>query len=38
MAEDRGPHVVRAAYEETHRRILASPFLASLGEPVAATG
>jgi NTE family protein len=34
MAEDRGPRVVEAAYEETRRRILATPFLASLGEPV----
>jgi NTE family protein len=33
MAEDRSPRVVEAAYEETRTRILASPFLASLGEP-----
>ncbi len=33
MAEDRSPQVVEAAYEETRMRILASPFLASLGEP-----
>ena len=33
MAEDRSPRVIEAAYEETRRRILASPFLASLGEP-----
>ena len=32
MAEDRSPRVVEAAYEETRRRILASPFLASLGQ------
>jgi NTE family protein len=31
MAEDRGPHVVEAAYEETRRRIHSTPFLASLG-------
>jgi NTE family protein len=34
MAEDRGPRVIEAAYEETRKRILASPFLASLSEPV----
>ena len=28
MAEDRGPRVVEAAYEETRRRILSTPFLA----------
>jgi NTE family protein len=33
MAEDRSPRVIVAAYEETRRRILASPFLASLGDP-----
>ena len=33
MAEDRSPRVVETAYEETRQRILASPFLASLGEP-----
>jgi NTE family protein len=32
MAEDRGPRVIEAAYEETRRRILALPFLATLGE------
>ncbi len=32
MAEDRSPRVIEAAYEETRRRILASPFLASLGQ------
>jgi NTE family protein len=36
MAEDRSPRVIEAAYEETRRRILASPSLASLGEPPAA--
>ncbi len=36
MAEDRSPRVIEAAYEETRKRILASPFLASLGEPAAA--
>jgi NTE family protein len=35
MAEDRGPAVIEAAYEETRRRILATPFLAALGEPLA---
>lgn len=34
MAEDRSPVVIEAAYEETRRRILATPFLASLGEPL----
>jgi NTE family protein len=34
MAEDRGPAVIEAAYEETRRRIPATPFLASLGEPL----
>jgi hypothetical protein len=33
MAEDRSPRVIVAAYEETRRRIRASPFLASLGDP-----
>ena len=33
MAEDRGPRVVEAAYEETRRRVLATPFLTSLGQP-----
>ncbi len=37
MAEDRGPRVVEAAYEETRRRILTTPFLASLGQPDADT-
>jgi NTE family protein len=37
MAEDRGPRVVRAAYEETRKRVLSMPFLASLGEPLPAT-
>jgi hypothetical protein len=36
MAEDRGPRVIEAAYEETRRRILATPVLAALGEPVPA--
>ncbi len=36
MAEDRSPRVIEAAYEETRRTILATPLLASLGEPVAA--
>jgi NTE family protein len=34
MAEDRGPRVIQAAYEETRKRVLANPFLAGLGEPV----
>ena len=33
MAEDRGPRVIEAAYEETRKRIRNTPFLASLGEP-----
>jgi hypothetical protein len=33
MAEDRGPRVIEAAYEETRKRILSTPFLADLGEP-----
>ncbi len=33
MAEDRSPRVIEAAYEETRTRILASPLLASLGDP-----
>jgi hypothetical protein len=38
MAEDRSPRVIEAAYEETRKRLLASPFLATLGDPpVAAT-
>ena len=32
MAEDRGPRVVEAAYEETRRRVLNTPFLADLGQ------
>ena len=36
MAEDRSPRVVEAAYEETRKRILASPLLASLGQPAPA--
>ncbi len=36
MAEDRAPRVIESAYEETRRRILATPLLASLGEPVEA--
>ena len=36
MAEDRSPRVIEAAYEETRRRILSTPFLASLGDPIAA--
>lgn len=34
MAEDRGPRVIEAAYEETRKRVLSNPFLANLGEPV----
>jgi hypothetical protein len=33
MAEDRGPRVIEAAYEETRKRVLSTPFLASLGRP-----
>ncbi len=36
MAEDRAPRVIEAAYEETRQRVLAAPFLASLGEPTPA--
>jgi NTE family protein len=36
MAEDRGPRVIEAAYEETRRRILSTPFLATLGVPAPA--
>ena len=36
MAEDRGPRVIEAAYEETRERILFTPELASLGRPLAA--
>lgn len=32
MAEDRGPRVIAAAYEETKRRILDTPFLADMGK------
>jgi NTE family protein len=32
MAEDRGPRVIEAAYEETRKRVLSTPFLANLGE------
>ena len=35
MAEDRGPRVIEAAYEETRLRVRASPFLAALGGSVA---
>jgi len=31
MAEDRGPRVIEAAYEETRKRVLSTPFLANLG-------
>src|ERR1019366_1275927 len=31
MAENRAPQVIEAAYEETRRRILSSPFLAAIG-------
>ena len=34
MAEDRGPRVIEAAYEETRKRILSTPFLANLNEPI----
>jgi hypothetical protein len=37
MAEDRSPRVIEAAYEETRKRILGSPLLASLGQQAAAT-
>ena len=37
MDEDRGPAVIEAAYEETRRRVQATPFLASLGEPLSST-
>ena len=37
MAEDRSPRVIEAAYEETLRRIRTTPFLASLGDPAAAS-
>ncbi len=36
MAEDRGPQVIAAAYEETRQLILAKSELASLGGPLAA--
>jgi NTE family protein len=35
MAEDRGPRVIEAAYEETRALVLATPQLASLGHPAA---
>jgi NTE family protein len=35
MAEDRSPQVIEAAYEETREHILATPFLGSLGSPLA---
>ncbi len=35
MDEDRGPAVIEAAYEETRGRVLATPCLASLGQPLA---
>jgi NTE family protein len=40
MAEDRGPRVIAAAYEETRQRILDTPSLAALGEslPTATAG
>jgi NTE family protein len=31
MAENRAPQVIEAAYEETRKRILSSPFLAAIG-------
>jgi hypothetical protein len=34
MAEDRGPRVVEAAYEETRRRIISTPFFSSLATQV----
>ena len=34
MAEDRGPRVIEAAYEETRKLIRSTPFLADLGRPV----
>jgi NTE family protein len=36
MAEDRGPEVIQAAYEETRALVRATPLLASLGGPAAA--
>jgi NTE family protein len=32
MAEDRAPRVIEAAYEETRKRILSTPFLANMGQ------
>jgi NTE family protein len=32
MAEDRSPRVIEAAYEETRKRILNTPFLANMGQ------
>jgi NTE family protein len=34
MAEDRGPRVIEAAYEETRLCIRSTPFLADLGQPI----
>jgi NTE family protein len=36
MAEDRAPQVIEAAYEETRKRILSTPFFDSIGEPAPA--
>jgi len=40
MAEHRGPRVVEVAYEETRKRLLASPFMAGVGQagPASAAG
>jgi NTE family protein len=40
MAEHRGPRVVEVAYEETRKRLLASPFMAAVGRagPASAAG
>jgi hypothetical protein len=35
MAEDRGPRVIEAAYEETSRLVRTTPFLAALGGSLA---
>jgi NTE family protein len=37
MAEDRGPRVIEAAYEETRKRVLNTPFLANLGQELRVT-
>ncbi len=37
MAEDRSAPVIEAAYDETRRRILTTPLLANLGQPLAAS-